>query len=155
MPPHWNGAFMSRAEVRDFLAGRREITIGDDGDPDPLTVVYRPGRINAEYQKRIRELADDGQSQHAVMVFSICTLVSEWDLKGPLIVERPVLDGKGKPIRDAYGVDRTEEVELVKAGDPIPLRSEFVKYLATPLLLMIAAAIGEDMAPDPKASMTS
>ena len=146
---------MSRAQVRDFLAERRELTIGEEGDPDPLTIVYRPGRVNAEYQRRVNELASDGTSQHAAAVFSICTIVSDWNLRGPLTVDKPRLDGKGKPIRDAYGVDLYEAVELVKEGDKIPVSSDTVKYLSTPLLLLIVQAIGEDMTPDPKASTTS
>jgi len=86
-------------------------------------------------------------------VFTVCTVVSDWNLTGPLVIDRPVLDSKGKPIRDAYGIDAYESIELVRAGEPIPVKSEIVRYLNTAMLTRITEAIREDMEPDdPKSS---
>lgn len=137
-----------RAQVRDFLAERRELTIGDEADP--LTLVYRPATFNAEYQRTIRDLANEDESGHKIAVYTICTAVSSWDLTGPLYKEEPVLDRKGKPLRDDYGIPQTTRVEVVGDGKPVPLTSEFVRYVPNPLLFFIMREIGTDMTPDPK-----
>lgn len=140
---------MSNAQVRDYLAGRRELTIGE-GD-DALTIVYRPGRVNSgDYGKQLERLGEEGANLHAIAVYSVCTLVSDWDLTGPIVIDRPKLDRKGREIRDAYGVAESEEVEIVTSGQKVPLKSDVVQYLATPLLTLITRAIGEDIRPDPK-----
>jgi hypothetical protein len=146
---------MGNAQVRDFLADRREFTIGDEGDADPLVIVYRPGRVNSEYNRRVKELSEGEHSDHKVAVYSICTIVSDWNLTGPLYKDEPRLDRRGKPVRDDYGVDLVDQVKIVEDGEKIPLKSEYVRYLATPLLLMIIREIGRDMAPDPKSGTTS
>jgi hypothetical protein len=140
-------------QARDFLADRRELTIGE-GD-GAIWLVYRPGMINAEYHKMVMELAKKEDSNHRVGVYSICTVVSDWDLTGPLVIEKPKLDKRGKPIRDDYGVAESETVELVPAGQKIPIKTEFVKYLNTGVLTYLTQAIGEDMKPDPKSETTS
>jgi hypothetical protein len=139
-----------RAQVRDWLAERRELVIGEDGDPDPLTIVYRPATFNAEYQKAVRELINEENSEHKVAVYTICTAVSSWDLKGPLTAREPVLDSKGKPITDAYKVPRFQERVIVPADQIIPIDSDHVRYVPNVLLFYIMQKINEDMSPDPK-----
>lgn len=146
---------MARAQVRDFLAGRKDLTIGDDGDSDPVKIVYRPNKVNAEYQRKIVELGKREDNGHAVGVYAICTLVSEWNITGPLVIDQAVMDGSGQPVEDDYGIPKTEPKELVSAGQTVPINSAHVRYLATPLLLHILKAINEDMAPDPKSETTS
>lgn len=145
---------MARAQVRDFLAGRKELTIGDDGDSDPIRIVYRPNKVNAEYQRKIVELGKREDNGHAVGVYAICTLVSEWNITGPLIVDEPLMTN-GQPVEDDYGIPKTEARELVSAGQTVPINSAHVRHLPTPVLLHILRAINEDMAPDPKSETPS
>jgi hypothetical protein len=146
---------MSRAQVRHFLEERRELTIGEEGDPDPLNIVYRPGLFTAEYQKAIRKLSETEDGDHKVAVYTICMAVSKWDLKGPIAIDEPRLDKKGKPITDDYGIPETDRRELVADGEIVPLTSAVVRHMPTPMLIYIMQAIGEDMRPDPKSTTTS
>jgi hypothetical protein len=144
---------LARAQVRDFLAGRKELTIGEDGDP--IKIVYRPNKVNAEYQRKIVELSNREDNGHAVGVYAICTLVSEWNITGPLVIDDPMKDADGKPIEDDYGLPTTQPKEIVSAGQTVPINSNHVRHLPTPVLLHILRAINEDMAPDPKSETTS
>jgi hypothetical protein len=155
MPRPYERGIHEQSTGPDFLQERRELVIGEEGDPDPLTIVYRPGMFNAEYQKAIRKLSETDDGDHKVAVYTVCMAVSEWDLKGPISIEEPVLDRKGKPITDDYGIPETEHRELVGDGKPVPLTSSIVRYLPTPMLIYIMQAIGEDMRPDPKSTTTS
>ena len=144
---------MARAQVRDFLADRKELTIGEDDDP--IKVVYRPARINSEFHRTLRDFQDDPDGDGKVLVFSICTLISDWNLTGPLTVDEPVIDRKGRPVKDDYGVIQYETREIVADGQKIPLKSEYVKHLPIALLGAVFTAITDDMKPDPKSETTS
>lgn len=144
---------MAKAQVRDFLADRREITIGEADDPDPVRVVYRPGTFTPEFQRSVRKLVSDENSDHKIAVYTICTAVVSWNLEGPLSIMQPVLDRKGSPIIDDYGVPQREEQVLVPAGTTIPIDSQHVRHLNNGLLFTVMRAIQEDMDPsDPKSS---
>ena len=141
---------MVKAQVRDFLAGRKDLTIGEPDDDDPIKIVYRPNKVNAEYQRKIVELGNREDNGHAVGVYAICTLVSEWNITGPLTADDVTTDKDGKPIEDDYGIPETVSREIVAAGQTVPIDSKTVRHLPTPVLLHILRAINEDMAPDPK-----
>jgi hypothetical protein len=145
---------MAKAQVRDFLADRKELTLGDEGDDDPLTVVYRPGRVNSEFMRSLSELGDDPQADAKVLVFIIGTLVSDWNLTGPLVVDEPIIR-KGKPLKDEYGIVQYETRKLVEDGEKIPVKADYIKHLPSALLGFIWRGITEDMKPDPKSETTS
>lgn len=145
---------MGNAQVRDFLADRREIVIDDSRPDDPLRIVYRPGKVNAEYQRMIAKLGKEDDSGHKVGVYAICTLVTEWTVRG-LKVDMPKRDDAGNEIVDDYGLPETEQQVMVPDDQVVPLTSKYVRYLATPLLLYILRAINEDMSPDPKSGTPS
>lgn len=144
---------MARADVRDFLADRKELTI-DEGD-DPLKVVYRPARINAQFMRSLQELGEEEHADSKALVFIVCTVLSDWNLTGPLVVDEPLMDRKGRPLKDDFGVVQYETRELVPEGQKVPIKSEYVKHLPSALLGLIWNRVTEDMRPDPKSESDS
>lgn len=145
---------MARAQVKDYQADRREIVLGTDGEDDPLKVVYRPSRRTPEFAGRYNEILKQNDS-HKLWVFTVCSLVIEWNLTGPLVIEQPKRNSKGKIVTDDYGVPTYEEKEIVPAGQPVPITSDVLRYMETEELAKIVQAIADDMSPDPKSETTS
>jgi hypothetical protein len=124
------------------------VTIPVEGQ-EPVEVTYRPSRRTPEFSGRYNEILNQGDL-HKLWVFTICTLVTGWNLTGPLEVEVPKLNGKGKAIVDDYGVAEFTTKTIVKDGETVPVTSDVLRHFETAQLTEIVRAIFEDSAPDPK-----
>lgn len=140
---------LSRAQVRDFLADERTVAIPGEGD-EAIEVTYRPSRRTPEFARRYGEINKQGDT-HKLWVFTICSLVTSWNLYGPFDVEVPKVNSKGKPIVDDYDVPVYTTKQIVKDGEPVPITSDVLRYFETGQLTTIVEAIFEDASPDPKA----
>jgi hypothetical protein len=137
---------LARAQVQSFLADERTVAIPTE-DGEPIEVTYRPSRRTPEFARRFAEIQGD---THKLWVFTICTLVTSWNLYGPLEIELPKVNSKGKPVVDDYGVSEFTTKVIVKDGELIPLTSDVLRHFKTEQLAAIVAAIFEDGTPDPK-----
>lgn len=135
------------AQVADFIQDSRTITVTHNNRK--LQVTYKPSRYNPEYVNKLNAMRDDDDAAYKIGVFSICTLVTGWDMEGPLKVEVPVLDDSGEPITDTFGIEKFESKLIVRDGEPVPVSSDVVRYFSQDFMSALLSKINEDM--DPKA----
>jgi hypothetical protein len=129
-------------QVADYQVDERTVTT--EGD-DPLVFTYRPSRMTPEYAQRYHDLVGkNGEEMHKAFVFIIGSLVTDWNLTGPVVLETIKTDRLGKQIINKHGIATYETKEIVPAGQKVPIDGDVLSKMRTRTLAKIVQALFED-----------
>lgn len=123
-----------------------------------LRVTYDPNSVTEERSAYMRELAADGDDQ--VIAQTLCDdVLLDWEMYGPLTGVHTVWED-GAVKRDEDGRPVRQRVELVAAGEKVPLDPEIMQHLKTSWLIQVwkeisRDAIGGDEEDGPKSRKSS
>ncbi len=136
--------------VSDFIVDRATVSIGE-GD-DPLTVTYRPGRLDQDRIDRFFDAVRPNDEERAdVMAASYLLagygaddgLIVSWNLTGPLEGRREKVGEDGKPVKDERGRVVMEPYVAVDAGEAIPVDAQYLRFLPATYLIQMFSKIQE------------
>lgn len=140
------------ASVADFVSGSAtcRISLGKHagtGEEGFVEVKYRPNKMSPATDRKLRQMLEDGDPLAAAKV--LVGVITSWDAEGPVIGERAV-QRESTVAGETKTVTVWEDVELVKAGETVPLDAEVIAYVNWKFLLSVWQGIYADAMPDPQ-----
>lgn len=136
--------------VSDFIVDRATVSIGD-GD-EPLTVTYRPGRLDQDRIDRFFDAVrphDEARADVLAASYLLAGygtddgLIIGWNLTGPLEGRREKTDDAGNPVKDERGRVVMEPYVAVPAGEPVPVHADYLRFLPANYLIQMFSKIQE------------